>query len=45
MIDLGSNADVDMGAGASYSKIFATPVELEAGYYRSLPVIDGVTGR
>ena len=33
VIDLGSNADVDMGAGASYSKIFAAPVELEAGYY------------
>ena len=33
MIDLGSNADVDMGAGASYSKIFSVPVELEAGYY------------
>lgn len=32
-IDLGSNAAVDMGAGASYDKIFATPVLLEAGDY------------
>lgn len=32
-IDLGSNAAVDMGAGASYSRIFAAPVLLEAGDY------------
>ena len=32
-IDLGSNAAVDMGAGASYSQIFAAPVLLEAGDY------------
>ena len=32
-IDLGSNAAVDMGAGASYSRIFATPVALEEGRY------------
>lgn len=33
LIDLGSNADVDMGGGAQYSKIFKTPVSLEAGDY------------
>ena len=32
-IDLGSDAAVDMGAGASCSRIFARPVELEAGHY------------
>ena len=32
-IDLGSNAAVDMGAGASYAQIFSHPVELEAGHY------------
>lgn len=32
-IDLGSNADVDMGVGASYETIFARPVELEEGNY------------
>lgn len=33
LIDLGSNADVDMGGGAVHSKIFKTPVTLEAGDY------------
>lgn len=33
LIDLGSNADVDMGGGAVHSKIFKTPVSLEAGDY------------
>ncbi len=33
LIDLGSNADVDMGGGAVHSKIFKTPVILEAGDY------------
>lgn len=33
LIDLGSNADVDMGGGAVYSKIFKTPVVLDAGDY------------
>lgn len=32
-IDLGSNADVDMGVGASYKTIFTNPVELEEGSY------------
>lgn len=32
-IDLGSNADVDMGVGASYKTIFEQPVELEEGNY------------
>lgn len=32
-IDLGSNAAVDMGVGASYGTIFATPVALEEGEY------------
>lgn len=33
LIDLGSNADVDMGGGAFYSQIFRQPVELEEGDY------------
>lgn len=33
LIDLGSNADVDMGGGAVHSQIFKTPVTLEAGDY------------
>lgn len=33
LIDLGSNADVDMGGGAVHSKIFKAPVSLEAGDY------------
>lgn len=33
LIDLGSNADVDMGGGVSYSAIFAKPVALECGDY------------
>ena len=32
-VDLGSNSQVDMGGGASYSRIFATPVALEEGDY------------
>lgn len=32
-IDLGSNAQVDMGAGASFSTIFRQPVEIEEGNY------------
>ena len=32
-IDLGSNAAVDMGVGASYETIFAKPVPLEEGDY------------
>lgn len=32
-IDLGSNANVDMGVGASYSTIFSRPIELEEGDY------------
>lgn len=33
LIDLGSNADVDMGGGVAYSKIFRSPVVLDAGDY------------
>lgn len=33
LIDLGSNADVDMGGGVVHSEIFKTPVTLEAGDY------------
>lgn len=33
LIDLGSNAEVDMGGGASYSRIFRQPVVLEEGNY------------
>lgn len=32
-IDLGSNDQVDMGAGASYRAIFSKPVEIEVGDY------------
>lgn len=32
-VDLGSNSQVDMGGGASFSHIFATPVALEEGDY------------
>lgn len=32
-IDLGSNAQVDMGGGAAYSSIFRAPVSLEEGDY------------
>lgn len=32
-VDLGSNAAVDMGAGASLKSIFAKPVTLEEGSY------------
>jgi hypothetical protein len=33
ILDLGSNTAVDMGAGASFSQIFAVPARLEAGDY------------
>lgn len=33
LIDLGSNADVDMGGGASFSHIFRSPIALEEGDY------------
>ena len=32
-VDLGSNASVDMGAGASHAAIFERPVALEEGHY------------
>lgn len=32
-VDLGSNSQVDMGGGASFSRIFAAPVDLEEGDY------------
>ncbi|MBS1446114.1 MAG: transglutaminase domain-containing protein [Odoribacter sp.] len=33
LLDLGSNAQVDMGGGATYSTIFRSPVALEEGSY------------
>lgn len=33
LLDLGSNAEVDMGGGATYSTIFRKPVSLEEGTY------------
>lgn len=33
LLDLGSNAQVDMGGGATYSTIFRSPVTLEEGSY------------